>query len=133
VCSTICSDHSAKVLFTVSGFISSNSSGAIHRVCAVIFLGVFFAHLIYVLIHIGRNWKTFRWFGPNSLIPLLRFRRLLDRGIGGAAAGADLVGSCTLANFLPGEGTAKGSGIFPIIKAVSTSPFWKFAICREIF
>jgi cytochrome b subunit of formate dehydrogenase len=44
-------------------------AGVIHRVCAVVFLGVFVAHLAYVLIHIARNWKTFNLFGPDSLIP----------------------------------------------------------------
>jgi cytochrome b subunit of formate dehydrogenase len=41
----------------------------VHRICAVIFLGVFFAHLVYIVIRIARNWKTFDLFGPDSLIP----------------------------------------------------------------
>jgi cytochrome b subunit of formate dehydrogenase len=44
-------------------------TGVIHRIFAVIFLGIFFAHLVYVAYRIIRNWKTFRWFGPYSLIP----------------------------------------------------------------
>jgi cytochrome b subunit of formate dehydrogenase len=44
-------------------------AGTIHRVNAVIFAGVFFWHLAYVGTNIVRNWKDFRIFGPNSLIP----------------------------------------------------------------
>jgi cytochrome b subunit of formate dehydrogenase len=32
-------------------------------------MGVFFVHLVYFVIKIGANIKTFQWFGPNSLIP----------------------------------------------------------------
>jgi cytochrome b subunit of formate dehydrogenase len=46
-------------------------SGAVHRVFAVAFVAIFFWHLAYVTLRIGRNWKTFRWFGPDSLIPSL--------------------------------------------------------------
>ena len=45
------------------------SAGVLHRIGAVGFMSVFFIHLIYFAIHIGRNWRTFDWFGPNSLIP----------------------------------------------------------------
>ncbi|MGA9572641.1 MAG: hypothetical protein WBS20_01705 [Lysobacterales bacterium] len=45
------------------------SAGILHRIGAVGFMGVFFIHLIYFAIHIGRNWRTFEWFGPNSLVP----------------------------------------------------------------
>jgi cytochrome b subunit of formate dehydrogenase len=45
------------------------SAGILHRVGAVGFMGVFFIHLIYFAVHIGRNWRTFEWFGPNSLVP----------------------------------------------------------------
>jgi cytochrome b subunit of formate dehydrogenase len=45
------------------------SAAIIHRVGAVGFMGVFFIHLIYFAIHIGKNWRTFEWFGPNSLVP----------------------------------------------------------------
>lgn len=46
-------------------------AGFIHRVCAVIFAGVFFWHLAYVGAKIWKDRKTFQWFGPNSLIPNL--------------------------------------------------------------
>ncbi len=47
-------------------------AGTIHRVCAVIFAAVFFWHLAYIAVRLWKNRKTFRWFGPNSLIPNLQ-------------------------------------------------------------
>jgi cytochrome b subunit of formate dehydrogenase/nitrate/TMAO reductase-like tetraheme cytochrome c subunit len=44
-------------------------TGVIHRICAVVFTGVFVGHLVYVAYRVVTNWKTFRWFGPHSLIP----------------------------------------------------------------
>ncbi|MFA6970554.1 MAG: cytochrome c3 family protein [Gallionella sp.] len=43
-------------------------AGIIHRICATAFLGIFIAQLVYVLIKLLRS-KTFKWFGPDSLIP----------------------------------------------------------------
>jgi thiosulfate reductase cytochrome b subunit len=40
----------------------------IHRVAASLFVGVFAIHFVYVMQSLLRD-KTFRWFGPNSLIP----------------------------------------------------------------
>jgi cytochrome b subunit of formate dehydrogenase len=48
----------------------------IHRVFAVLFAFVFFAHLAWMFVHIAKNWRTFQWFGPNSLIP--RWQDLWD-------------------------------------------------------
>ncbi|NNE04854.1 MAG: cytochrome C [Xanthomonadales bacterium] len=45
------------------------SAAIIHRIAALGFIGVFFIHLVYFAFRIGRNLKTFQWFGPNSLIP----------------------------------------------------------------
>jgi cytochrome b subunit of formate dehydrogenase len=45
------------------------SAGVLHRIGAIGFMSVFFIHLIYFAWHIGKNWRTFEWFGPNSLIP----------------------------------------------------------------
>jgi len=45
------------------------AAGVLHRIGAIGFMGVFFIHLIYFAYHIGKNWRTFEWFGPNSLIP----------------------------------------------------------------
>ncbi len=42
--------------------------GIIHRVSATLFIGIFMIHFIYVMQKLLRS-KTFRWFGPDSLIP----------------------------------------------------------------
>jgi cytochrome b subunit of formate dehydrogenase len=44
----------------------------VHRVNAVVFAGVFVVHIVYMALHIGRRWRTFKWFGPDSLIPNLQ-------------------------------------------------------------
>jgi cytochrome b subunit of formate dehydrogenase len=47
-------------------------AGIIHRTAAVIFAGVFFWHLVYMVFTLGRKWKTFKIFGPNSMVPSLQ-------------------------------------------------------------
>lgn len=42
--------------------------GIIHRVCAALFIGIFLIHFVYVMQKLLRD-KTFRWFGPDSLLP----------------------------------------------------------------
>jgi cytochrome b subunit of formate dehydrogenase len=42
--------------------------GLIHRTAAALFVGIFLIHFVYVLQGLLRS-KTFRWFGPDSLIP----------------------------------------------------------------
>ena len=44
-------------------------TGNVHRFFAAAFIGIFFWHIIYIFFRIGRSWKTFRWFGPDSMIP----------------------------------------------------------------
>ena len=44
-------------------------AGLIHRTSAAIMLGIFCVHLVYMAIHLWRIRKTFRWFGPDSLVP----------------------------------------------------------------
>ena len=44
-------------------------TGNVHRFFAVGFVGIFAWHIAYVFLRIGKNWKTFRWFGPDSMIP----------------------------------------------------------------
>ena len=64
------------------------TAGIIHRVNAIIFTAVFVVHLVYIALYIVRNWKTFKWFGPDSLIPNLQdlwdviamFKWFLGRG-----------------------------------------------------
>jgi len=48
----------------------------VHRTCAVVFASVFIGHLIYVVLRLSKVWRTFQWFGPNSLIP--RWQDLWD-------------------------------------------------------
>jgi len=57
----------APVMMTLLG--GPKTAAFIHRIGAVGFMSVFFIHLIYFAIRIGRTWRTFEWFGPNSLIP----------------------------------------------------------------
>ena len=45
------------------------SAAIIHRVSAGIMLGIFFIHLIVVCWRLAPLWRTFNWFGPNSLVP----------------------------------------------------------------
>jgi cytochrome b subunit of formate dehydrogenase len=55
---------------TVISLLGGPKSAAIlHRTGAVGFMVIFFGHLIYFAYRIGRNWRTFRWFGPDSLMP----------------------------------------------------------------
>lgn len=49
-------------------FGSPRAMGLVHRVAAVLFAGIFLIHFIYVMQKLLRS-KTFRWFGPDSLIP----------------------------------------------------------------
>lgn len=44
-------------------------AGLIHRVSAIIFAGVFFWHLAYIALRIWKKRATFRFFGPDSLVP----------------------------------------------------------------
>jgi len=60
----------------MSAFGGTKVAAIVHRTCAVIFATVFIGQLIYFAMRIGRNWKTFQWFGPNSLVP--RWQDLWD-------------------------------------------------------
>ncbi|MDP1652266.1 MAG: cytochrome C [Rhodocyclaceae bacterium] len=42
--------------------------GLIHRVAAACFIGIFLIHFAYVMQKLLRS-KTFKWFGPDSLVP----------------------------------------------------------------
>ncbi len=44
-------------------------AGIIHRVAAAVMLGIFAVHLVYVTVHLWNIRRTFRWFGPDSLVP----------------------------------------------------------------
>ena len=60
----------AKSLINLLG--GPKTAGIVHRTNAVIFAGVFFWHLAYLGARIVPNWKSFKVFGPNSLIPGLQ-------------------------------------------------------------
>ena len=57
----------AKPLMQLLG--GPRTAGLIHRSAALVFASIFFWHLFYVGIGIIRNWKSFKVWGPNSLIP----------------------------------------------------------------
>ncbi len=42
--------------------------GLMHRIAATLFIGIFMIHLVYVMQKLLRD-RTFRWFGPDSLVP----------------------------------------------------------------
>ncbi|MGC2425117.1 MAG: cytochrome b/b6 domain-containing protein [Nitrospirota bacterium] len=54
-------------------FGSYHTAGVVHRVCAVVTFGYFFAHIVYVVYYIAivRKFK-FSIFGPESLVPRLK-------------------------------------------------------------
>lgn len=62
-------------------------AGIIHRVAAATFIVIFGVHFIYVMQRLLRS-KTFRWFGPDSLVPNWKdledmigmFKWFLDKG-----------------------------------------------------
>jgi len=64
----------AKIVVNVFG--GPRMAGLIHRISAAIMLGIFFVHLIYMAIHLGRKTRAFKWFGPDSLVP--RWQDLRD-------------------------------------------------------
>ncbi len=53
----------------MQAFGGPKTAGLVHRVSATIMLGIFFLHLIGVTTNIVRNWQTFKFFGPDSLVP----------------------------------------------------------------
>jgi len=57
----------AKIVVAMFG--SPKVAAVAHRTAAAIMLGIFFVHLVYLLGRIGRNWRSFKWFGPLSLVP----------------------------------------------------------------
>ena len=49
----------------------AKAANIIHRVAATIFLTIFFSHFVYMVysLMISERRKTFKWFGPDSLVP----------------------------------------------------------------
>jgi cytochrome b subunit of formate dehydrogenase len=74
---------------TVVAFLGGvEMEGIIHRTAAVIWLGIFLAHLAIAIGNIWRKRKTFKWFGTTSMLPNWKdmqdlrdmFRWFLGRG-----------------------------------------------------
>lgn len=53
----------------MAAFGSPKVAGLVHRVAAFSMLGIFAIHLVAVSINILRNWKDFKFFGPDSFVP----------------------------------------------------------------
>ena len=53
----------------VGAFGSPKIAAIVHRTAAATMLGIFFIHLVYFVIRIGRDPLAFNWFGPVSLVP----------------------------------------------------------------
>src|SRR3970282_2070807 len=53
----------------VAMFGSPKVAALVHRTAAAVMLGIFFIHLVYLVVRIGRNWRGFHWFGPVSPVP----------------------------------------------------------------
>ncbi len=60
----------AKVV--VNAFGGPRIAGLVHRIAAATMLSIFFVHLIYMALHLGPKGKSFKWFGPDSLVPNLQ-------------------------------------------------------------
>src|SRR5574341_1194166 len=56
--------------YVVALFGSPKTAAIVHRAAATVMLGIFFIHLVYVVgARVLPHWRTFQWFGPNSLVP----------------------------------------------------------------
>ena len=53
----------------MAAFGTPKIAGQVHRLAAYTMLGIFAIHLVAVTITILRNWKDFRFFGPDSFVP----------------------------------------------------------------
>jgi cytochrome b subunit of formate dehydrogenase len=47
-------------------------AAVIHRIAAVVILGIFVTHIVYFAITLAPRWRTFKWFGHTSLVPGLQ-------------------------------------------------------------
>ncbi|MEJ8835890.1 multiheme c-type cytochrome [Ramlibacter sp. AN1133] len=47
-------------------------TGLVHRTAAVVFVAIFMWHLFYVVYRLGRNWRSWKIFGPYSMVPNLK-------------------------------------------------------------
>ena len=49
-----------------------DTASMVHKISAVIMMAIFVAHLGYVAVYLVRHWKTFKVFGPYSVMPNLQ-------------------------------------------------------------
>ncbi|MBT7308807.1 MAG: cytochrome C [Gammaproteobacteria bacterium] len=70
--STLLFSHTAWAPFVINLLGGPEVEGIIHRTAAVTWLTVFMVHFGIALYNIIANRKTFRWFGPTSMIPNLQ-------------------------------------------------------------
>ena len=59
--------HWAKFVMAALG--GPQIAGIVHRTAAAIMLGIFAVHLVYLAVHLWKIRRTFKWFGPDSLVP----------------------------------------------------------------
>jgi cytochrome b subunit of formate dehydrogenase len=60
----------AQVAMTLLG--GPQAAAFLHRIAAGTFIVLFIGHLIYFFVYLTRNWRTWRVFGPNSMVPNLQ-------------------------------------------------------------
>jgi cytochrome b subunit of formate dehydrogenase len=53
----------------MAAFGTPKIAGQVHRWAAYTMLGIFAIHLVVITIGIARNWKNFKFFGPDSFVP----------------------------------------------------------------
>jgi len=56
----------------IAAFGGPKTAAIVHRIAAATMLGIFFVHLVFLMLRIGRNLRTWDWFGPVSLVPNLQ-------------------------------------------------------------
>ena len=62
-------DWASAVMNAVGG---PRAAAIIHRVAAVLILGLFVGHIVYFIIRFVPQWRSFKWFGHTSLVPSLQ-------------------------------------------------------------
>jgi len=56
----------------IAAFGGPKTAAIVHRIAAATMLGIFLVHLVFLMLRIGRNLRTWDWFGPVSLLPNLQ-------------------------------------------------------------
>ncbi|MCU7916059.1 MAG: cytochrome C [Candidatus Thiodiazotropha sp. (ex Gloverina cf. vestifex)] len=69
---TLLFSHTAWASFVIDMLGGPKVEAILHRTAATIWLSVFLVHFFIAMTNIVRNRKTFRWFGPSSMVPNLQ-------------------------------------------------------------